>query len=99
LTGKNKHALIRKFNPTSNKKKYHHLIFVQYKKIPINYFSLYRMKKYKRKEKKSLGSFWGQDPILMGPAWGMTQNHLMGPATIMGPAGPNTIGSCGNNPF
>jgi hypothetical protein len=29
----------------------------------------------------------------------MTQNHLMGPATIMGPAGPNTIGSCGNNPF
>jgi hypothetical protein len=43
---KNNHTLIRKFNPTSNeKKKYHHLIFVQYKKNIINLFSLYSMEK------------------------------------------------------
>ena len=36
------------------KKNYHHPTFMQYKKSPINLFSLYRMKKKlnKRKEKK-----------------------------------------------
>jgi zona occludens toxin (predicted ATPase) len=51
LKRKNKHALIRKFNPTSNKKNYHHPTFVQYKEISINLFSLYNMKKNKGKEK------------------------------------------------
>ena len=33
LKRKNKHALIRKFNSISNEKKYHHPIFIQYKKL------------------------------------------------------------------
>jgi hypothetical protein len=45
LKGKNKHVLIRKFNPTSNEKQYHHPFFVQYKKNLIYLFSLYYMKK------------------------------------------------------
>jgi hypothetical protein len=52
---KNKHILIRKFNAASNEKKnYHHPTFVHHKKSPINFFSLYRMKKklHKRKGKK-----------------------------------------------
>ena len=52
LKRKNKHALIRKFNPTSNKKNYHHPTFVQYKEISINLFSLYNMKKKIREKKK-----------------------------------------------
>jgi len=34
----------------------------------------------------------------MGSARGMTQNRPMGLTTIMGSAGPNTIGSCCNDP-
>jgi len=52
---KNKHILIRKFNAASNEKKnYHHSTFVHHKKSPINFFSLYRMKKnyIREKEKK-----------------------------------------------
>jgi len=55
LKRKNKYVLIRKFNPTSNEKKnYHRPTFMQYKKSPINLFSLYCMKKKlnKKKEKK-----------------------------------------------
>jgi hypothetical protein len=43
LKGKNKHVLIRKFDPTSNEKKkeYHHPIFVHYiKKFYLFIFSL-----------------------------------------------------------
>jgi hypothetical protein len=52
LKGKNKHALIRKFNPISNEKYYHHPTFVQYKKSLINLFSLYRMKNKSTKAKR-----------------------------------------------
>ena len=44
LKDKIKHALIRKFNPTSNEKKYHHPIFVQYKKQFIYLYAFYCMK-------------------------------------------------------
>jgi zona occludens toxin (predicted ATPase) len=53
LKRKNKHALIRKFNPTSNKKNYHHPTFVQYKEISINLFSLYNMKKKNKGKEKN----------------------------------------------
>jgi hypothetical protein len=52
LKSKNKHALIRKFNPTSNEKKN---IITQYLyniKSPINVFSLYNMKKKLNKRRK-----------------------------------------------
>jgi len=35
---KNTPTLIRKFNSTRNEKKYHHLIFVQHKKVTLIYF-------------------------------------------------------------
>jgi hypothetical protein len=50
---KNKHALIRKFNPILNEKNYHHPIFLQYKKV-INLFSLYSMKKNSIKKIKKI---------------------------------------------
>jgi len=34
----NKHVLIKKFNSTSNEKKYYHPTFVQYKKVTSIYF-------------------------------------------------------------
>jgi len=53
LKHKIKHALIRKFNPTSNEK---NIIITQLlyniKKNLINLFSLYHMKKNKTKKKK-----------------------------------------------
>jgi hypothetical protein len=53
LKCKNKHAFIRKFNPTSNEKTYHHPTFVQYKKKFHQFiFSLQYGKKNKRKEKR-----------------------------------------------
>jgi hypothetical protein len=54
LKSKNKHALIRKLNPTSNEKYYRHPTFLQYKKSHINLFSHYSMEKKlnKRKENK-----------------------------------------------
>jgi hypothetical protein len=53
LKRKNKHALIRKFNPTLNEKHYHHPTFVQYKKNYHQFiFSLPHEKKNKKKEKK-----------------------------------------------
>jgi hypothetical protein len=54
LERKNKHALIRKFNTTSNEKNYHRSTFIQYIKSIINLFSLlYEKKLNKRIEKKS----------------------------------------------
>jgi hypothetical protein len=50
---KNKHALIRKFNPISNEKKniITQLLY-NIKKSPINLFSLYHMKKNYIREKE-----------------------------------------------
>jgi hypothetical protein len=55
LKNKNKHTLIRKSNPTRNKKKntYHYPIFVEYKKTHINLFSLCGMKSKFKLEKRA----------------------------------------------
>jgi len=54
LKRKNRHALIRKFNPTLNEKNYYHLTFVQYKKNHINLFYLYSIKNIQKKRRKKL---------------------------------------------
>ena len=51
-------TLIRKFITISNEKKYyHHLTFVQYKKSLINLFPLYPMKKKQIKKGKKFKVF------------------------------------------
>jgi hypothetical protein len=52
LKSKNKHALIRKFNPTSNENKNIITQFLYNIKSPINVFSLYNMKKKLNKRRK-----------------------------------------------